>query len=120
MVHPTDHHIRCTVEQRCTAAQMLWYAINVLNSECNTKVEVWFDSLGIDRVRYLCRSPYTVEAFYDARTFVDEYAGKEKYADLETEFAPVFLKTCLSNHTMNVNRQWKLYLARYIDKEMGK
>jgi len=104
-------HIHVTVEQRCLAAQALWCTANRMLDEDNPRAREWLHTIGYDEMRYRCRCKRTTEAFFDARTLVP----KEVYP-LPEDFAWMFLTVCVSKKSMNLNRDWRTYLQKEIDR----
>lgn len=108
----TDRLLRITVEQRCLAAQALWVAAYRMLDAGDPRAVEWYNKLGLDDMRYRCRCRYTIEAYYDAR----EMTPAELWSVPE-DFAHMFLVTCVSKHSMNLNREWKTYLLKAIERE---
>lgn len=108
---PPDELIKVTVEQRCTAAQALWLACNRMLDAKDARAVEWWNANRYSEMRYRCRCKKNVEAFYEAWAMVP----KGTYQTLE-DFAEDFLRVCISRHSMNVNREWRLYWERELDR----
>ena len=100
--------------EKLEAAQLLWYAAHSLYNQGVKDAVDWFEVKGVEEVRRCCRGVYVIEAFWEARDFVDEYTSQSLWQDKE-EFAEIFLLKCLSR-TMHVSRDWKIYLTKAIEE----
>lgn len=107
----TDDIIKVTVEQRCTAAQALWLAVNRMLDAGDERAVEWLNDNRYSEMRYRCRCKHSVEAFYDAWSMVP----KGTYPTLE-DFAEDFLRVCISRHSMNVNRDWRIYWEKELKR----
>lgn len=109
--YDSAERIRVTVEQRCTAAQALWLAVNRMLDAGDDRAVEWLNDNRYSEMRYRCRCKRNVEAFYDAWAMVP----KGTYPTLE-DFAEDFLRVCISRHSMNVNRDWRVYWEKELER----
>ena len=108
-----EDHIKVTVEQRCLAAQALWIAANRMLDDGDLRAKEWLACIGYDTMRYRCRCKHTIEAYYDGRAM----APRDIWPTPE-EFAEMFLHVCVSKKSMNLNRDWRVYLQKEIDHKV--
>ena len=104
-----DHKV--TVEQRCYAAQALWVAVNRMLDDGDPRAKEWLDCIGFNQMRYKCRCKHIVEAFFDAYEMTPP-----DWLPIPEDFADMFLRVCVTRKSMNVNRDWKIYLQKEIDR----
>lgn len=104
--------IRISVEQRCMASQALWAAALKMLNAGNPRAVEWEKAIGYDEMRYRCRCKMTCEGFYDARKLYDELGGEPLNAE---DFAMLFLHVCVTKHSMNLNRDWEMYLTKHME-----
>ena len=100
---------RVSVEQRCLAAQALWVAANRMLTDDDPRAREWLNTIGYDEMHYRCRCKKTIEAFYDGR----KLAPRDCWASPE-DYARTFLTCCISKKSMNLNREWRVYLTKEI------
>ena len=98
-------------EQRCEAAQALWLAVNRMLDKQDPRASEWLYDNGYDQMRYRCRCKLNLEAFCKAREMTQQGA----YTEIE-DFAEAFLNVCVNKHSMNVNKQWKKYWEKELDR----
>lgn len=105
-----DHKV--TVEQRCYAAQALWWAANKMLEDGDPRAREWEQCIGYSQMRYKCRCKSTVETFFEA---YNTTVAQEIWPVPE-DFADVFLRACVSKKSMNVHREWRIYLQKEMEK----
>ncbi len=102
-----DHKV--TVEQRCFAAQALWYAANKMLDAGDPRAREWEECIGYSQMRYKCRCKSTVETFFEAYG-----TDAQNLWPVPEDFADVFLHVCMTRKSMNCNREWQTYLEKEI------
>lgn len=106
-----DHKV--TVEQRCFAAQALWYAANKMLDAGDPRAREWEECIGYSQMRYKCRCKSTVEIFFEAYG-----TDAQNLWPVPEDFADVFLHVCMTRKSMNCNRDWRVYMQKEIDHKV--
>jgi len=106
----TMQNTRITVEQRCYAAQALWYAANKMLESGDPRACEWEQCIGYSQMRYKCRCRAVVETFFEAYKTTEA----QNLWPVPEDFSGVFLRVCMTRKSMNCNRDWQTYLQKEI------